>query len=167
MYQAGEFIVYGTDSVCRVESVGKPPFAADEEKLYYTLVPVTGTETIYIPTDSPVFTRPVISREKAEELISSIPDIETDSFACHSARMANEHYQAALKSHDIEDLVQLLKTFYAKSCRPGRRVSQLDQRYRKRAEDLLHSELAVALGIPIKEVPAYIRKRINESNKEQ
>ena len=26
MYQAGEFIVYGTNSVCRVESIGKPPF---------------------------------------------------------------------------------------------------------------------------------------------
>ena len=56
MYQAGEFIVYGTNSVCRVESIGKPPFETEEDKLYYTLVPVTGTETIYIPTDSPVFT---------------------------------------------------------------------------------------------------------------
>ena len=44
MYQAGEFIVYGTNSVCRVESIGKPPFETEEDKLYYTLVPVTGTE---------------------------------------------------------------------------------------------------------------------------
>ena len=122
MYQAGEFIVYGTNSVCRVESIGKPPFETEEDKLYYTLVPVTGTETIYIPTDSPVFTRPVISREKAEELINSIPDIEEDHFVCHSVRMANEHYQAALQSHDCEELVQLIKTVYAKSRRHGRRV---------------------------------------------
>ncbi|RHQ83146.1 hypothetical protein DWX95_05255 [Butyricicoccus sp. AF22-28AC] len=141
MYQAGEFIVYGTNSVCRVESIGKPPFETEEDKLYYTLVPVTGTETIYIPTDSPVFTRPVISREKAEELINSIPDIEEDHFVCHSVRMANEHYQAALQSHDCEELVQLIKTVYAKSRRHGRRVSQVDQRYRKRAEELLNSEL--------------------------
>ena len=40
MYQAGEFIVYGTNSVCRVESIGKPPFETEEDKLYYTLVPV-------------------------------------------------------------------------------------------------------------------------------
>ena len=89
MYQAGEFIVYGTNSVCRVESIGKPPFETEEDTLYYTLVPVTGTETIYIPTDSPVFTRPVISREKAEELINSIPDIEEDHFVCHSVRLAS------------------------------------------------------------------------------
>ena len=64
MYQAGEFIVYGTNSVCRVESIGKPPFETEEDKLYYPLVPVTGTDTIYTPTDSPVFTRPVISRDR-------------------------------------------------------------------------------------------------------
>ena len=34
MYQAGEFIVYGTNSVCRVESIGKPPFETEEDKLY-------------------------------------------------------------------------------------------------------------------------------------
>ena len=42
MYQAGEFIVYGTNSVCRVESIGKPPFETEEDKLYYTLVPGNG-----------------------------------------------------------------------------------------------------------------------------
>ena len=157
--------MYGTNSVCRVESIGKPPFETEEDKLYYTLVPVTGTETIYIPTDSPVFTRPVISREKAEELINSIPDIEEDHFVCHSVRMANEHYQAALQSHDCEELVQLIKTVYAKSRRHGRRVSQVDQRYRKRAEELLNSELSVALGIPLKEVPAYINQRIGKLEK--
>ena len=145
--------------------IGKPPFETEEDKLYYTLVPVTGTETIYIPTDSPVFTRPVISREKAEELINSIPDIEEDHFVCHSVRMANEHYQAALQSHDCEELVQLIKTVYAKSRRHGRRVSQVDQRYRKRAEELLNSELSVALGIPLKEVPAYINQRIGKLGK--
>ena len=123
MYQAGEFIVYGTNSVCRVESIGKPPFETEEDKLYYTLVPVTGTETIYIPTDSPVFTRPVISREKAEELINSIPDIEEDHFVCHSVRMANEHYQAALQSHDCEELVQLIKTVYGTDAVSVRSIS--------------------------------------------
>ena len=165
MYQAGEFIVYGTSNVCRVESIGKPPFEDEEGKDYYTLVPVTGAETIYVPTDSPVFMRPVISREKAEELIDSIPNIEEDTFTCHSVRMANEHYQETLKTHDCEALVQLIKTVYAKARRHGRRVSQVDQRYRKRAEELLHSELSVALGIPVKEVPGYIIERICKAKK--
>ena len=160
MYHTGEFIVYGTSGVCEVTAVGQPAFARDEGRLYYTLTPVYGTETIYIPVDSPVFMRPVLSREQAEALIESIPAIEEDSFTTHSLRLASEHYQAALQSHDCHELVQLIKTVYAKSRRNGRRVSQIDQRYRKRAEDLLHSELAVALGIPLKEVQPYIARSI-------
>ena len=164
MYQAGEFIVYGTNSVCRVESIGKPPFETEEDKLYYTLVPVTGTETIYIPTDSPVFTRPVISREKAEELINYRElGLDLASIRTILDDPAFDR-QAALQSHDCEELVQLIKTVYAKSRRHGRRVSQVDQRYRKRAEELLNSELSVALGIPLKEVPAYINQRIGQEN---
>lgn len=165
MYQAGEFIVYGTGGVCEVTAVGYPDFAQDEKRLYYTLTPVSGTETIYVPVDSTVFMRPVITKEKAEELIASIPAIEEDSFTTHSMRMANEHYQAVLQSHSCEDLVQLIKTVYAKSRRNGRRVSQIDQRYRKRAEDLLHSELSVALGIPVSEVQPYIARAVAEKKK--
>ena len=36
-----------------------------------------------------------------------------------------------------------------------------DQQYRKRAEELLHEELSVALGISFDEVPAYIEQRIS------
>ena len=109
MYQAGEFIVYGTSGVCRVESVGAPPFAGEEDKLYYTLAPVSGSETIYIPVDSSVFMRPVISRVQAQRLIDSIPSIEEDHFTSHSLRMSTEHYQAALQTHDCRDLVQLMR----------------------------------------------------------
>lgn len=166
MYRAGEFIVYGTSGVCRVEAVGKPPFDTEEDKLYYTLTPVSGTETIYVPVDSSVFTRPVISRAQAEQLIQTIPTIELDGFTSHSMRMSSEHYQAVLQSHDCRELVQLIKTLCAKYRRSGRRVSQVDQRYRKRAEDLLHGELAVALGIPLGEVQHYIAHTIAQHKKE-
>ncbi|MFQ7241341.1 CarD family transcriptional regulator [Agathobaculum sp.] len=163
MYQAGEFIVYGTSGVCKVEAVGKSPFEGEEGKLYYTLTPVAGTETIYLPVDSPVYTRPVITRAQAERLIAAIPSIEEDHFTSHSLRMSTEHYQTVLRSHDCRELVQLIKAVYAKSRRSGRRVSQIDQRYRKRAEELLHGELAVALGIPIDEVQPYISRSISEA----
>ncbi|MDO4269807.1 MAG: CarD family transcriptional regulator [Eubacteriales bacterium] len=165
MYHEGEFIIYGTNGVCKVEAVGRPPFAGDEARLYYTLAPVFGTETIYIPVDSPVFMRPVLSKDQAEELIETIPCIEEDEPDTHSLRLISEHYQAALQSHDCHDLVQLIKTVYAKSQRGGRRVSQIDQRYRKRAEDLLHGELSVALGIPMSEVQPYIAHMISKNTR--
>ena len=145
---------------------GQPsPFEDEADRQYYTLTPVTGTETIYIPVDSPVFMRPVISREQAETLVRDIPNIEVDHFTSHSMRLSSEHYQEVLQSHDCGDLVQLIKTVYAKSRRSGRRLSQVDQRYRKRAEELLHGELSVALGIPFHEVPAYIESVIGKPGK--
>ena len=137
MYQAGDYIVYGTSGVCRVDEVKPSPFEDEADRQYYTLTPVTVTETIYIPVDSPVFMRPVISREQAETLVRDIPNIEVDHFTSHSMRLSSEHYQEVLQSHDCGDLVQLIKTVYAKSRRSGRRLSQVDQRYRKRAEELL------------------------------
>ncbi len=160
MYSAGDYIVYGTSGVCKVESIGGSPFDPEENKEYYTLVPIYGTETIYIPVDSPVYTRPVISKAEAQALIDDIPSVEIEHIEARSPRMIGEHYEAVLHTHDCHELVQLIKTVYAKSNRKGRRVSQIDQRYRKRAEDLLHSELSVALGIPFSEVKSYISNAI-------
>ena len=41
-----------------------------------------------------------------------------------------------------------------------RKVGALDQRFMKRAEDLLFGELAAALDIPREEVPGYIARRV-------
>ncbi len=110
----GLYRFYGTSGVCRVDEVKPSPFEDEADRQYYTLTPVTGTETIYIPVDSPVFMRPVISREQAETLVRDIPNIEVDHFTSHSMRLSSEHYQEVLQSHDCGDLVQLIKTVYAK-----------------------------------------------------
>jgi len=162
MYQPGEYIVYGTSGVCKVDAVGAPPFEDENDRLYYTLSPIYGTETIYLPIDSKVFTRPIITKKQAEELIHTIPSIEIEKLDTHNPRMRGEYYEEVLNRHDCEDLVQLIKTVYAKSIQNGHRISQIDQRYKKRAEDLLHGELSVALGIPVSEVPSYITQVIEQ-----
>lgn len=164
MYQPGEYIIYGTSGVCKVDAVGAPPFEDETNRLYYTLSPIYGTETIYLPVDSTVFTRPVITKEQAQELINMIPSVEVETLDTHNPRMRGEHYEEVLNRHDCEDLVQLIKTVYAKSMKNGRRISQIDQRYKKRAEDLLHGELSVALGIPVSEVLDYITKAIERQS---
>lgn len=42
--------------------------------------------------------------------------------------------------------------------RTGRKVSQMDERYLRRAEDALYGELAAALDLPEEEVLPYIRR---------
>ncbi|MCC8022696.1 MAG: CarD family transcriptional regulator [Clostridiales bacterium] len=164
MFEAGDLIVYGSEGVCRVESVGHPEISSlDRERTYYTLAPLYRDGIIYTPVDTVVFMRPVISKEDAETLIGQIPAIRADLEEPETPRELTDRYKAAVKSNRCEDLVQLIKTVYSKriaATQKGRKLGQIDEQYMKRAEDMLHGELAVVLGIEKEDVPEYIRTRV-------
>ena len=167
MYQPGDLIVYGGEGVCRIEAVG-PLNLSDmkSDKLYYTLQPVYRTGMVFAPVGGKVFMRPVISREQAEELVRSIPQVQEQHLDGRNLRAAGEYYQKMISSYDCADLVQLIKTIYCKQQNAqaaGRKGGQVDERYRKRAEDTLYGELAVALDISKNSVEDYIKKTIEES----
>ena len=167
MYQPGDLIVYGGEGVCRIEAVG-PLNLSDmkSDKLYYTLQPVYRTGMVFAPVEGKVFMRPVISREQAEELVRSIPQVQEQHLDGRNLRAAGEYYQKMISSYDCADLVQLIKTIYRKQQNAqaaGRKGGQVDERYRKRAEDTLYGELAVALDISKNSVEDYIKKTIEES----
>ena len=58
--------------------MGEAPFrGADPHRLYYTLSPLYGNETIYVPVDTRVLLRPILTREEAEaRLRSQLPALE-------------------------------------------------------------------------------------------
>lgn len=165
MYKVEDWIIYGNTGACQVMSVGRPEGRGVLEagKEYYELSPMLDSSTIFAPVDTKVFIRPVISREEAEALIDGIPEIGQTPFCNSSPRLLTEHYKEALQSHNCEDLLRLIKGAYEKTqacVRNGKRPGQIDQRYKKRAEELLHSELSVALAIPYREVEGYITSRV-------
>lgn len=77
MYEIGSLLIYDTTGVCRVEDIGVPEGlpVSDKSKKYYRLTPVFGSGSIYIPVDTKVFMRPVITREEAEDLIRLIKTV--------------------------------------------------------------------------------------------
>lgn len=158
MFQVDDLIIYGGTGVCRVTAVD-----TREGRSFYTLDPVYGTETIYVPADAKVFMRPVLTRAEAEDLIAQIPSIDAESVAGKNLQLLGRYYQEALQSHQCTDLIRLIKTIYNRNNSTGRDTKKpykLDETYRKRAEDLLHGELAVSLEIPREGVEAYIAQRI-------
>lgn len=165
MFEIGSLLIYDTTGVCKVMDIGMPSGlpVADKNKKYYKLAPVFGSGTIYIPVETNVFMRPVISREEAEVLIRKIPEIREDICESHNLKVLEDHYKASLKTHECEDLVQLIKTVYTKKRileRTGKKTGKTDQQYMKRAKQLLHEELSIALEIPVSEVEDYIAKSI-------
>ena len=89
MYQPGNLIIYGSEGVCRVESVG-PLQLSDmkSDKLYYTLQPIYRTDSVFAPVEGKVFMRPVISREQAEALVRSIPQVQERHLDSRNLRAA-------------------------------------------------------------------------------
>lgn len=167
LYQKGDLIVYGSSGVCRVEDIGplKDMGGPTGKREYYTLSPVFGSGLIYTPVDTAIYMRPVLSKDQVEQLIDRLPALEGDECSISNLRMLTEHYHAAFESHQCEDLLRLIKTLYLRgqnSLKQGRRLGLTEMKYRKHAEELVHGEFSVALGIPYDDVPGYIETRISQ-----
>ena len=168
MFEIGSRIMYGNTGVCEVEGYATPDLPGIPRGTpYYRLRPLFQSGTIYCPVEQPkVFMRPVMSREEAEELVSLIPTISVEPFRSGRLKELSEHYRRVLGTHSTTDLVEIIKSVYCKKREAeasGRRVSQLEDRYMKLAEELLHGELSVALDIPKDEVKDYIHRRVAEA----
>ena len=166
MFQAGDLVVYGTTGVCRVESIDQPNTTGpDRHRKYYQLKPLYQDGVIYTPVENTkVSIRPVISREEAEHLIDLIPSMQAEAYRAPTLQALAQHYQTAVRSHNCQDLIELMMSIYAKQKQAEsqkRRLGMVYERYMKQAERLLYGEFSVALDIPLEEVQPYIAKRVD------
>ena len=166
MFQVNDLIIYGNTGVCRVKAVGplEGVSSAKEDRIYYTLEPVYEKGTIYTPVDSRVFMRQILSPEEAAALIERIPVLLVNPIEASNTRVLSDQYDSFLSTHRCEDLVVLIRTVYMRNKKAeaaGKRPAQTDERYMKRAKELLHGELAAALGIAYEDVEDYIRQALS------
>lgn len=166
MFQVNEVVVYGHHGVCEITEIGtlKMPMA-DKEKLYYTLRPVYHKDSsVYAPVENhKIIMRPVITKEAAETLIRRIPEIETVWIVNEKAREVQ--FKEALQTCDCEELIKIIKTLYHRKqqrLESGKKVTVVDEKYFRQAEDKLYEELAFVLGMEKNQVSQYISKRMEE-----
>lgn len=147
MFTEGQLVIYGGEGVCRIAAVGPSSLSGtDKTKLYYTLTPLTRSGTVLTPVDTKVLMRPILSRQEAES---------------RSMRLLKEFYQQIVTSYDCRRMAGLIRSAVRRrkhALRTGRKVSQMDERYLRRAENALYGELAAALDLPEEEVLPYIRR---------
>ena len=164
MYKVGELIFSGGTGVCRVEGIEERR-EKGVSRPYYVLKPTCQDGTIYIPVDTKVYMRPVISREEAERIIDAIPGIKAEAIQERSFTQLAARYEQLIAGHDCESLVRLVMSIHAKKQYAeshGRKFGQIDARYMKRAESLLYGELSAALGLEYDKVQPYIARRVSE-----
>lgn len=164
MFQVGDYIIYGTRGVCRVNHIGTLDFnSASKGKLYYTLSPYYQEgSTVYVPVEATgIVIRPIMSREEALALIDSIPEIE--ELTVRDEKSCEYVYREAIKACDNRELVRIIKTIYRRGrsrMAVGKKATVADGRYFKIAEENLYGELALSLGMDREEVKEFIVSRI-------
>ncbi len=164
MYQIGEKIIYGGNGVCVIDEIKviETPHTGEAQQ-YYVIRPMFQDCKISVPVDTTVFMRPVISQAEAEDLVDSIPRVEVEPYYNSALRQLQEYYDAKINTHRCEDLLELTMSLHRKKLRmleQKRKFGAIDERYMKRAEELLFGELAAALEIQRDEVRQYIEDRL-------
>lgn len=160
MFSIGQYVICGNKGVCTVEDITTLDISGiDKAKKYYILKPkYVSASTVYVPVDSAMTSmRNILTREEAETLIHSIPDIPT--IVIQNEKLVEQDYKACMRSNSCEELVKLIKTIYLrkqKRMEAGRKETAVDGKYFRIAEDNLYGELAVALDMERNEVCNYI-----------
>lgn len=163
MFSVGDKIIYGENGVCTVEKIAPLDMSgASADKLYYHLSPLIGTGTYFAPVDSNAFMRPVISREEAEALIDSMESIEPAICTDTRFNHVDAFYKELFKQHSCEALVAIVKGLKGRMSDKKTKSSRAESTM-KRAKDILHGELSIALGIEVSEVENYICTRLGKT----
>ena len=160
MFSVGDKIIYGENGVCTVESIGPLSMAgAPKDKLYYYLSPLIGSGTYFAPVDSGAYMRPVMSKAEAEALIDSMPGIQPAICTDNRFNHVDAFYKELFKQHSCEALVSIVKGLRSRMSDRKTKSSRAEATM-KRAKDILHGELSVALDIDVKDVEGYIASRL-------
>ena len=165
MFQVGEFIIYENRGICKVEGIAELSLpGAVKGQQYYELKPVfEEAGKIYSAVDSNKVTmRQVLTKEEANELIEDIPNIPEMRIGDEKYREMK--YKEAVHSCDCRQWVSIIKTLYTRRqnrLEQGKKATNTDERYFKKAESNLHGELAIALGLEKSTMEEFIHNRLN------
>ena len=150
MYKIGEYVMNANTGVCKVDEIVTRRLAEGmEEKEYYVLIPVDDPRaTVFVPVASDKSNmRRAMGEKEAWDFIDSIPVIDVKWIESDKSR--EQEYKNAMRSNDPRHLVGIIKNLYLRSRErenQGKKVTAVDDRYFKLAENALNSELAHALG---------------------
>lgn len=156
MFTVGDYIVYGTDGICIVKDISQIDIpGAPSGRTYYLLSPVGVRESkIYSPVDNTkVVIRKIISKEEAAELLKKLDAIQ--EIPVTDDKVMEQQYKEMIASCDLMQLFSLVKTIRKKQNKrisEGKKITSTDDRYLRRAQEAICSELMLALDKDREEV---------------
>ena len=165
MYKCGDFVVYGTGGVCCVEEVSTlDSDAANKDRLYYVFKNIVTNGIAYVPVDSNVYLRPVMSKSEVEALLQKAPALSTDAFEKIPPRELQKVYRDTLLSHDSLAILSLIKHICITSKKKQllkKKLSITEERFLEQALKIMSSEFSISLGIDLESAKNHILTCLN------
>ena len=148
MFERGQLIIYGGNGVCRIEDIviRDTPILGQRET--YVIRLASGL-TAYIPTDSSVYMRALVSEEEALSVIRDFPDILPKVIPASNSKALADQYRAIIAKHDLREMVCLYKSLRQKirqSIESGKKPGTMDERFSTQALDAVLEELCAVLS---------------------
>lgn len=163
MFSVGDEIVYGSMGVCTVMEIGLPDIPGATRECYVLHPRYVANSKVYAPIeDNPVRMRAMLTADEAQELIDSLPAIQSFPRGSDKQELYNT-CKNAIRSTDSFLLAKLLKTLHENKVRlvgMKKIVPSTEKEYFDTAEKMLHGEIAAALGMPLSKVKEYISSRL-------
>ncbi len=166
MFEKGEYVVYGSMGVCEIMDVTTMDLdGMPKDRLYYVLHPYYQKEgKIFTPVDGQkTVIRRILSKKEADVLIDDIPNIH--EFWISNDKLREAKYKECIRSCQCREWIRIIKTLYLRKqerLANGKKITAIDDRYFKQAEENLYSELSVSLDIPKEQMEKYITDKIEK-----
>lgn len=167
MFEQGEYIVYGSTGVCKVEEVTTMDMdGVPGDRLYYILKP-------YHKEDREIFT-PVDNKKTKMRKILSSNEIKTyldgfkelDDFQITKEKFREDNYKQCVRGCDFKEILRLVKSLLKRKRSRflnGKNFPSTDERYLKTAENILFSEISYVLKLSKSEIEDIFRTNMKET----
>ncbi len=174
MFQVGDLMVYGNNGVCRVEAIERSPLDEKDDRLFYRLHPThdNANLVIYTPVELPegstMTMRPLISRERAEEVLAGLSKIEP--VVVPQEKKRRDCYREVMADFCPEGCLSIIKSVAIRRrefMRTRRRLPDIDNDFERMARICFYGEIGHILGIPRDELEARVKAAFSAEPKDQ
>lgn len=166
-YREGEYVVYRSNGLCRIDGMRTACFDGDNERTYYALHPVDQPDaSFFVPADLSDLEqrmRRILTKQQILDIIGMADQQEIEWI--EDAKQRFEIYDGILKTGDRARILQLMKLLAQRREQLESQRKKLyagDNRLLTNAQRLLTQEFAFVLHIEQDQVIPFILEHIHK-----
>jgi len=165
MFKIQDIVMHNQLGICRIIDILSMEVSGKKGKYYRLQSLYESGNKAYVPVKSAEeIIRYPMDNAAATDLIKRFPKLSANWI--EESRNRKESYAQIISEGNPEALVGIIRTLYEKDQekrQSGKRISEVDIAQQKRAEKILHQELAYALNIEPDAVKDTIKATLNKN----